>query len=194
MNCKNEPLTPSPRFKRVIKEFDYKDYPENGTVGIRPSVRAIIIRGNRLAMVYSEKYDYYVFAGGGINENETYEEALIREIREEMGLEVIRESIKEYGTVVRKERGKYDDCFIQENHYYLCNVTDNVLHQKLEDYEAEEMYTQKWVTAEEAIDVNSTHDHSRQENQRYCERLMERENWLLRRLLEEGLLECPKIP
>ena len=112
---------------RLIKEYDYKDYNENGTVGIRPSVRAIIIRGNKLALVYSEKYDYYLFAGGGIDQGETHEEALVREIHEEIGLEVIRESIKEYGLIVRKEQGKYDDCFIQENYFYMCDVTDNIM-------------------------------------------------------------------
>ena len=29
----------------IIKEFDYKDYKADGSIGIRPSVRAIIIRG-----------------------------------------------------------------------------------------------------------------------------------------------------
>ena len=69
---------------RTLFEFDYKDYKENGTVGIRPSVRGIIIKDGRLAMVHSRKFDYYAFSGGGIDKGEEKEEALIREIREEL--------------------------------------------------------------------------------------------------------------
>lgn len=173
----------------IIKEFDYKDYKADGSIGIRPSVRAIIIRGNKLALVYSEKYDYYIFAGGGIDQDETNEDALVREVHEELGLEVVRDSIREYGLIVRKEQGKYDDCFIQENYFYICNVTDNILYQKLDTYEEDERYTLRWVTAEEAKKVNCLHDHSQQENSLYCDRLMERENWLIDRLISEGLLE-----
>lgn len=170
----------------LIKEFDYKDYITDGTVGIRPSVRAIIIRGDKLALVYSEKYDYYLFAGGGINDGENLEQTLIREIQEELGLEVIPESIAEYGLVVRKENGKYDDLFIQENYYFTCDVRDNTVAQELDDYEAEERYVLSWVTPEEAIETNKNHSHEAQENAKYCERLMEREVWLIERLVKEG--------
>jgi len=173
----------------IIKVFDYKDYKEDGTVGIRPSVRAIIIKDDKLALVYSTKYDYYTFAGGGIENGETKETALIREIREELGLEVIPASIKEYGLVVRKENGKYDDLFIQENYYYICDVSSDILSQQLDDYEKAEGYRLEWVTAEHAIKVNSTHEHSKQENVKYCERLMERENWMINRIVSEGYFE-----
>lgn len=171
---------------KQIKEFDYMDYIENGTVGVRPSVRAIIIRENKIALVYSEKYDYYIFAGGGINEGETREEALVREIQEELGLEIIPETIAEYGLIVRKEKGKLDDLFIQENYYYTCDVKDSVVSQRLDDYEEEEKYILRWVTPDEVRVTNLTHSHSEQEDAKYCERLMERETWLLEHLVAEG--------
>ncbi|MCQ2520557.1 MAG: NUDIX domain-containing protein [Lachnospiraceae bacterium] len=171
---------------KLLKEFDYKDYKLDGTVGVRPSARAIIIRDDKLALVYSEKYDYYIFAGGGIDEGESKETALIREIREETGLDVIPESIKEYGLIVRREHGKIDDLFIQENYFYLCDVSDKVLPQKLDNYEAEERYILRWVTPQEAIETNMNHSHIKQENATFCARLMERETWLMERLISEG--------
>ena len=94
---------------RKLFVFDYKDYKEDGTVGTRPSARGIIVRDGRIAMVHSRKYDYYAFPGGGIDRDENGKDALIREVREETGLEVISDSIKEYGLIVRKEKGAIDD-------------------------------------------------------------------------------------
>ena len=56
-------------------------------------------------MVHSRKYNYYKFPGGGIEAGESYAEALCREVREEAGLQVKKETIREYGIVPRMEKG-----------------------------------------------------------------------------------------
>ncbi len=50
---------------RLLFEMDKKDYKENGTVGIRPSVCGIIVKNEKIAMIYSKKYNYYKFPGEG---------------------------------------------------------------------------------------------------------------------------------
>lgn len=60
-------------------------------------------------MVYSKKYHYYKFPGGGIEIGEFMEDALIREVSEETGLCVIRNSIQEYGQVHRIQKGTKED-------------------------------------------------------------------------------------
>lgn len=173
---------------RIIFEIDYKNYNENGTVGKRPSARGIIIKNNKLAMVYSKRYDYYKFPGGGIDKNETNIDALIREVKEEVGLQVIKESVKEYGLFLRKDKGKVEDIFIQENYYYLCDVTDNNIGQKLDDYEEFEEFTLKWVSANEAIEANLYHDHKEKTSLRN-QHMMEREAKVLKLLIDEGLIK-----
>lgn len=59
--------------------IDLKDYDSELKRFKRPSARAIIINGGKIAMVYSQKYDYYKFPGGGIEAGESREAALIRE-------------------------------------------------------------------------------------------------------------------
>ena len=51
----------------------------DGRVFVRPSARCIAIEGDRVAMVHSLQYDYYKFPGGGIEPQETREQALVRE-------------------------------------------------------------------------------------------------------------------
>ena len=105
-------------------------------------------------MIHSIKYDYYKFPGGGIEKNEQKENALIREVLEETGLDVIPQTIKEYGMVHRIQKGDYEDVFIQDNFYYLCDVEDNVHEQKLDDYEKEEKFTLEYVSPKQVIDAN----------------------------------------
>ena len=44
---------------RELFTIDLKNYKENGTVGKRPSVRGVIIKNGKIAMMHSLKYDYY---------------------------------------------------------------------------------------------------------------------------------------
>ena len=61
----------------------------------RESCRAIIFSEDKMVVMYREKNDrvYYTFPGGGINEGETIENCVIREVKEEFGIDV--EPIKE---------------------------------------------------------------------------------------------------
>ena len=92
---------------RLLFSMDTKDYDPKGNAVVRPSARCITIREGRVAMVYSRKYDYYKFPGGGIERGETREQALIRETAEEAGLRILPDSIVPYGYVHRVQKS---DC------------------------------------------------------------------------------------
>ena len=70
---------------RLLFEIDKKDYNKNGTSFVRPSVRGIIIKDGKIAMVHSLKCNYYKFPGGGIKAGEEHRETLLREVKEETG-------------------------------------------------------------------------------------------------------------
>lgn len=78
---------------RILFKIDKNDYDCDESVFSRPSARGIIIKNGKVAMVHSEKYDYYQFPGGGIEAGEGKEDALIREVLEETGLCIIKNSI-----------------------------------------------------------------------------------------------------
>lgn len=166
---------------RILFEMDRKDYVPNGSSFSRPSARAIIMEDKKIAMVYSKKYNYYKFPGGGIETGESREDALIREVLEETGLCVIRSSIQEYGQVHRIQKGTKEDIFIQDNYYFLCCVEERLEQQNLDKYEADEGFTLEFLEPQLAIDVNreTMLDDFRQV-------MLEREALVLELLIQEG--------
>ena len=169
---------------KLLYEIDKKNYKENGTSFSRPSVRGIIVKEGKIAMIHSLKYDYYKFPGGGIEKGENHFQALIREVKEETGLEVISSSIKEFGYIHRIEKGKKEDIFIQDNYYYFCDISENVSEQNLDDYENEEEFTLEFVLPETAINTNRNHSHNAKDNNTKFITMVERENRILEMLKE----------
>ncbi len=168
---------------RLLFEIDLDDYNKSGKAFIRPSARAIIIKDNKIYMVHSLVYDYYKFPGGGIEKNESNIDALIRETKEEAGLVVIKDSIKEYGYVHRVKKAKDSgySIFIQDNFYYICDVENNILEQQLDDYENFEKFTLELVDPKIAININRNKEHGPKDLE-----MIEREAKVLEILINEG--------
>lgn len=166
---------------RLLFEMDMKDYDVNGKVGVRPSARGIIIRDGKIGMVHSLKYDYYKFPGGGIESGENHIEALVREVREESGLVVIPDTIKEYGLVHRVQKGIKEDIFIQDNYYYICQAEKDAISQCLDGYEADERFILEFVDPMVAIKRNRDNDHGGK-----APVMLEREARVLEMLIEDG--------
>ena len=152
---------------------------------MRNSARSIIIRGKKVAMIHSLKYDYYKFPGGGIEGNESPVSAMIRETREEAGLVVKPETVKEYGYVhrIQKSDKVASECFIQDNYYYLCDVEDKTVSQCLDNYEATERYALEFV--EPAIVIQKNRNVS---GSPYNSAMFEREARVIEMLMGEALL------
>ena len=93
---------------RLLFEMDRKDHALCTRVFRRPSARSIIVRNGKLAMIYSKAYGYYKFPGGGIEPGEDPVAAVIRETREEAGLLILPDTVKEYGYVHRVQRSDRD--------------------------------------------------------------------------------------
>ena len=171
---------------RLLFEMDKKDYGECTHLFVRNSARSIIIINKRIAMIHSLKYDYYKFPGGGIENGENPIDAMIRETREESGLVVKPETIKEYGYVHRIQKSDLDEmeCFVQDNYYYLCEVEECVVSQDLDEYESKETYTLEFVDPQVAIRKNRNVAQTP-----YNQMMFEREAKVLELLMVEGLLD-----
>lgn len=62
---------------------------------LRSSVRAIVIKDNRILLVTAKRHKpKFEFPGGGVDNGETEEQALVREVREETGLNIVSKPVK----------------------------------------------------------------------------------------------------
>lgn len=137
--------------------IDLKNYAPGDAYFRRPSARAVILKpDNKIALVYSNTHKYYKFPGGGIHKDEDKTEALIREVKEESGMVVKPESIREFGSVLRLQASEVAEhtIFEQENFYYFCEVEEKVGEQELDAYEFEDGYELRIVDIDEAIKTN----------------------------------------
>lgn len=142
---------------KLLIDFDLKDYDSKWPVSERPSARGIILtEDNKIALVYSKRDNYYKFPGGGIESGENKIDALIREVKEETGLVVIPDTIKEYGYVCRRQKSNYlkDTIFLQNSYYYTCKVEETVSSQNLDKYEEEAEFELRFVDIKTAIETN----------------------------------------
>ena len=170
---------------RLLFDMDKMDYADCTHSFSRDSARSIVIRDGRIAMIHSQKYDYYKFPGGGIEKGEDPVGAMIRETREETGLIVIPETVREYGYVHRIQKSDYDstECFVQDNYYYFCDALEDLTSQNLDDYEAEEAYELVFVEPASAIRANRSVKDSP-----YNPMMFEREVHVLELLISEGVI------
>lgn len=83
---------------------------------MRHTSRAIIIKNNKLLLVTGHGADFYWTPGGGVENNETPPEALIREVKEELGIAILK-----YSPYLFYEHG---DQLVSS---YIVDIEDNII-------------------------------------------------------------------
>ena len=93
-----------------------------------------------------------------MDKGETYHEALMREVKEETGLIVRPESIREIGEVieVREDIYKAGVKYIAHSYHYYCDVEDEVTETSMTESELRRGYHLAWESIDEIIRSNET--------------------------------------
>jgi 8-oxo-dGTP pyrophosphatase MutT (NUDIX family) len=127
---------------------------ERVNINYRVAVRAIIFKDNDLLMVHTNKGDYK-FPGGGVNSEESHEEALKREVSEETGriVDCVNDKV---GVIIERKVDDYEvsTVFEMSSHYYICEISNSTTIQQLDDYEAELDFRPVWISVDKAIEIN----------------------------------------
>ncbi|MFO7969971.1 MAG: NUDIX hydrolase [Bacillota bacterium] len=116
------------------------------------SARGIITKDNQVLLLYSASLNFYMLPGGRTEKNETPEECVIREIKEETGFET---KIKDK-TIVIKEY--YPDSY-WESHFFKLNIEsfdkDNY---QLTEEEINFDLQKKWFSYDKALQILDNHE------------------------------------
>ena len=121
----------------------------------RIAVRAVIQKDDLTLLIYLKKTDEYKFPGGGLEDLESYEEGMKREVLEEAGAKVVN-TLNCIGYIDQIYPDKYvvGETFSMRSIYYQCDVIENVKALNLDDYEKELGIEPVWVTLDIAIEAN----------------------------------------
>lgn len=116
------------------------------------SARAIIKKNDDVLLLYSKKLDYYMLPGGRIEKKESPEACVVREVKEETGLDV--QVINK--TVLIKEY--YEDSS-WNSHFFLCQLKgDDQSDQNLTEEEHYLEIQMKWLPYLDALSLLDNHD------------------------------------
>lgn len=112
-------------------------------------VAAVIIKDGKILLIHRIKngQEYYVFLGGGVKEGESLEEALAREVKEELTLDI--KLFKQIFNIINQGREEY---------YFLVENYDGV--PQLNGEEKERMnennqYIPVWIKLSKAISMSN---------------------------------------
>ena len=133
---------------------DMKDYDGTERRKYKTAARGIIRKDGKLALVHSTAFGYYKFPGGGLEKDESLIDALIREVREESGLDVIPSSVREFGMAKRIEKASWNHILDQDSYYFTCEVSDTMYPQELGDNEKIAGFVLEYIDPEDAVEAN----------------------------------------
>ncbi|MAG45766.1 MAG: ADP-ribose pyrophosphatase [Nanoarchaeota archaeon] len=113
----------------------------------RTAVRAILRKKDEIALLHVSKHHYYKLPGGGVDEGETIEDGLKREIMEEVGCTF--SIVNEIGEIL-EHRSQIEQ--VQTSHCYLADV-EKEENPNFTQKEIKDGFELVWVTIDEAINL-----------------------------------------
>jgi len=114
---------------------------------LRKAVRAVLLNDKQqVALINVSKNKYHKLPGGGVDEGESLEQALKREVMEEVGYEM---ELKEGIGVIVEYRNDNDR--LQISYCYIADVTGGDGVNNLEQDEIDDGFQTMWVDIDEAI-------------------------------------------
>ena len=136
--------------------MDEKNYTDEMPIFEKNTVRAMIQKGNLIAMQRG-KNGVYKIPGGGVECAESFHDALIREVVEETGLIVIPETISEIGEIeeIREDSHCAGQKYISHSYFYSCSVKDETIQTNMSENEIKKGYQLEWGTAKEIYETNA---------------------------------------
>lgn len=121
----------------------------------RIATRAIVLQGENILLLYTQRYDDYTLPGGGVDAGEDVIAGLVRELEEETGAQHIRH-IKPYGLYEEFRPWHKDEADVLRmlSYCYTCQVDSELGPTRYESYEQRNGMTPVWMNIFAAIAHN----------------------------------------
>ncbi|WP_295891307.1 NUDIX hydrolase [uncultured Vibrio sp.] len=121
----------------------------------RNAARAIVLNGEDILLLYTERYHDYTIPGGGLDEGEDVIAGMVRELEEETGAQNIH-SIKPFGIIEEFRPWYKNDANVMHmiSYCYTCKTDRALGDTNYEDYEIKNGMKAVWVNIHDAIKHN----------------------------------------
>ncbi|WP_028108932.1 NUDIX hydrolase [Ferrimonas futtsuensis] len=162
-----------------LNSTTHPDAIPQGSETLRKAVRAAILDGDQILLLYTERYEDYSLPGGGVDQGESLEQALLREVAEETGAANLT-IIEELGLFEELRPWYKEDADNQRmlSYCYLCSADRDLGETRLEHYEQQNGMRPLWVNIHDAI----AHNHKTMAASPKAGMSIQRETWLLEHL------------
>lgn len=139
---------------------DDKNYTQDMIEIERYCVRGVIIKDGKIAVQKGRIGDYKIL-GGGMEPNEDIAVALAREVEEESGLVIKKDSIREIGEILEIRRDIFEDDkkYVCHSWFYFCDVENELRETHMTASEIEKGYHFYWASFDEMIKGNEPFMH-----------------------------------
>lgn len=141
---------------RRLLTLDSHNYTEDMPVFEKTAVKAIIRNEEGLIAMQQDGDEVYKIPGGGLEEGESLIDALEREVLEETGLVIVRESVTLIGEVLemREDIHKKGVKYVAHSYFYYCDVEKETRETHMTASEIAKGFRPVWATVEDIINTN----------------------------------------
>jgi 8-oxo-dGTP pyrophosphatase MutT (NUDIX family) len=140
---------------KLLKVYDSHNYTDEMPVLEKYSVRGVIVRDGKIATQMGNDGDYKIL-GGGVEKGEDFHDALLREVQEESGLLIKKESIREVGEILEMREDLFTKGmkYVCHSCFYRCDAGYELGETHMTESEIAKGYHLVWATPEEIIAGN----------------------------------------